>query len=157
MDTHIKKMAQLLDNDQVLEKAGLTTKSTLQGVHPPCQDFTMSRPGPDNGSLVIHSSKTNDLLRVQMKEIQSEKVQTSEEWLRNYSLESLQLTLEHLVDEGSIVLNSRNGVEEIEFTEETVTDFESRLSESATTSAYLTVSSHEGTESSEGPPSVLGP
>lgn len=103
MDTHIKKMAQLLDNDQVLEKAGLTTKSTLQGVHPPCQDFTMSRPGPDNGSLVIHSSKTNDLLRVQMKEIQSEKVQTSEEWLRNYSLESLQLTLEHLVDEGSIV------------------------------------------------------
>ncbi|XP_010018082.1 PREDICTED: von Willebrand factor A domain-containing protein 3A [Nestor notabilis] len=118
MDTHIKKIAQLLDNDQVLEKAGLTMKCSLQGVHPPHQDFTKSRPGPDNGSL-----------RVQMKKIQSENVQTSEEWLRNYSLESLQLTLEHLVDEGNIILNSRNGVEEIEFTGETVTDFESRLSE----------------------------
>lgn len=39
-----------------------------------------------------------------MKKVQSEKVQTSEEWLRNYSLESLQLTLEHLVDEGNIIL-----------------------------------------------------
>ncbi|KAM4657301.1 von Willebrand factor A domain-containing protein 3A [Amazona ochrocephala] len=129
MDAHIKKTAQLLDSDQVLEKAGLTKKSSLQGVHPPWHDFTMSHPGSDNGLLVTHSSKIHDPLRVQMKKVQSEKVQTSEEWLRNYSLESLQLTLEHLVDEGNIILNSRNGVEEIEFTEKTVTDFESRLSE----------------------------
>ncbi|KAM9012396.1 von Willebrand factor A domain-containing protein 3A isoform 2-T2 [Ara ararauna] len=129
MDTRIKKMAQLLDSDQVLEEAGLTQKSSLQGVHPPWHDFTTSHPGSDNGLLVTHSSKIHDPLRVQMKKVQSEKVQTSEEWLRNYSLESLQLTLEHLVDEGNIILNSRNGVEEIEFTEETVTDFESRLSE----------------------------
>ncbi|KAM9556255.1 von Willebrand factor A domain-containing protein 3A isoform 1-T1 [Guaruba guarouba] len=129
MDTRIKKMAQLLDSDQVLEKAGLTKKSSLQGVHPPWHDFTTLHPGSDNGLLVTHSSKIHDPLRVQMKKVQSEKVQTSEEWLRNYSLESLQLTLEHLVDEGKIILNSRNGVEEIEFTEETVTDFESRLSE----------------------------
>lgn len=39
-----------------------------------------------------------------MKKIQSKKVQTTEEWLRNYSLESLQLTLEHLVNEGNIIL-----------------------------------------------------
>ncbi|XP_054068920.1 von Willebrand factor A domain-containing protein 3A isoform X2 [Rissa tridactyla] len=70
-----------------------------------------------------------DLLRVQMKKIQSKKVQTTEEWLRNYSVESLQLTLKHLINEGNIILNSRNGVEEIEFAEETVTNFESRLSE----------------------------
>ncbi|KAM6245004.1 von Willebrand factor A domain-containing protein 3A isoform 4-T4 [Spheniscus humboldti] len=117
MDTHIRKMAQLLDNDQFLEKVGVTTKSSLQDDRPPWQDFTVSHLGTDNG-----------LLRVQMKKIQSKKVQTTEEWLRNYSLESLQLTLEHLVNEGNIILNSRNGVEEIEFTEETVTDFESRLS-----------------------------
>ncbi|KFP58936.1 von Willebrand factor A domain-containing protein 3A, partial [Cathartes aura] len=90
---------------------------------------TVSHLGPDNGLLVTHIGKTQDLLRVQMKEIQSKKVQTTEEWLRNYSLESLQLTLEHLVNEGNTILNSRDGVEEIEFTEETVTDFESRLSE----------------------------
>ncbi|KAM9598735.1 von Willebrand factor A domain-containing protein 3A isoform 1-T1 [Morphnus guianensis] len=129
MDTHIRKMAQLLDNDQFLEKVGVTTKSSLQGDHAPWQDFTMSHVGPDNGLLVTHINKTQDLLRVQMKKIQSKKVQTTEEWLRNYSLESLQLTLEHLINEGNIILSSRNGVEEIEFTEETVTDFESRLYE----------------------------
>ncbi|XP_010290116.1 PREDICTED: von Willebrand factor A domain-containing protein 3A [Phaethon lepturus] len=118
MDTHIRKMPQLLDSDQFFENIGVTTKSSLQGDHPPWQDFTMSHLGPDN-----------ELLGVQMKKIQSKKVQTTEEWLRNYSLESLQLTLEHLVNEGNTVLNSRNGVEEIEFTEETLTNFESRLSE----------------------------
>ncbi|KFV56560.1 von Willebrand factor A domain-containing protein 3A, partial [Tyto alba] len=90
---------------------------------------TMSHLGPDNGLLVIHINKTHNLLKVQMKEIQSKKMQTTEEWLRNYSLDSLQLTLEHLINEGTIILNSRNGVEEVEFTEETVNDFESRLSE----------------------------
>ncbi|KAM6121549.1 von Willebrand factor A domain-containing protein 3A [Phoenicopterus ruber ruber] len=124
MDTHIRKMTQLLDNDQFLEKVGVTTKSSLQGDHPPWQDVTVSDLGPDNGLLVTHINKTQDLLRVQMKKIQSRKVQTTEEWLGNYSLESLQLTLEHLCSR-----SSRNGVEEIEFTEETVTDFESRLSE----------------------------
>ncbi|XP_021267643.1 von Willebrand factor A domain-containing protein 3A isoform X2 [Numida meleagris] len=64
-----------------------------------------------------------------MKKIQSKKVQTTEEWLRNYSLESLQLTLEHLVNEGNIILDSRSGVEERELTEETVTNFEARISE----------------------------
>ncbi|XP_049647607.1 von Willebrand factor A domain-containing protein 3A isoform X1 [Accipiter gentilis] len=129
VDTHIRKMAQLLDNDQFLEKVGVTTKSSLRGDHALRQDFTMSHVGQDNGLLVTHIKKTQDLLRVQMKKIQSKKVQTTEEWLRNYSLESLQLTLEHLINEGNIILNSRNGVKEIEFTEETVTDFESRLSE----------------------------
>jgi len=39
-----------------------------------------------------------------MKKIQSKMVQTTEEWLRNYNLESLQLTLRHLINEGSIIL-----------------------------------------------------
>ncbi|KAM9290621.1 von Willebrand factor A domain-containing protein 3A [Morus bassanus] len=129
MDTHVRKMSQLLDNDKFLEKVGVTTKSSLQSDHLPCQDFTMSHLGPDNGLLVTHINKTRDLLRVQMKKIQSKKLQTTEEWLRNYSLESLQLSLQHLINEGNIILNSRNGIEEREFTEETVTDFESRLSE----------------------------
>ncbi|KFQ20094.1 von Willebrand factor A domain-containing protein 3A, partial [Merops nubicus] len=90
---------------------------------------TVSHLGPDNGLLVKHINKTQDLLRVKMKKIQSKKVQTTEEWLNSYGLESLQLTLEHLINEGNIILNSRNGVEEIEFAEETVMNFESRLSE----------------------------
>ncbi|KAM6379102.1 von Willebrand factor A domain-containing protein 3A [Pluvialis apricaria] len=122
-------MAQLSDNYQFLEKVGVTTKSGLQGDHLPWQDFTISDLGPANGLLVTHINETQDLQRAQMKKIQPKKVQTTEEWLRNYSLESLQLTLEHLINEGNIILNSRNSVEEIEFTEETVTDFESRLSE----------------------------
>ncbi|KFQ29752.1 von Willebrand factor A domain-containing protein 3A, partial [Mesitornis unicolor] len=65
----------------------------------------------------------------QMKKMQSKKEQTTEEWLRSYNLESLQLTLEHLINKGNIVLNSGNDVEEMEFTEETVTDFESRICE----------------------------
>ncbi|KFZ53138.1 von Willebrand factor A domain-containing protein 3A, partial [Antrostomus carolinensis] len=90
---------------------------------------TMPHLGPDNGLLVTHTNKTQDQLRVQVKKIQSKEAQTTEEWLRNYSLESLKLTLDHLVNEGNVILNSRNGIEEVEFTEETVTDFESRLSE----------------------------
>ncbi|KFU93863.1 von Willebrand factor A domain-containing protein 3A, partial [Chaetura pelagica] len=90
---------------------------------------TVSHVGPDDGLLVTCVNKTQDLLVVQMKKIQSENMQTTEEWLRTYSLESLQLTLEHLINEGNVILNSRNSVEEIEITEETVHNFESRLSE----------------------------
>ncbi|KFP89190.1 von Willebrand factor A domain-containing protein 3A, partial [Acanthisitta chloris] len=90
---------------------------------------TVSHPGPDHGLLVTHTSKAQDLLVGQVKEIQFPKVQTTEEWRRSCSLESLQLTLEHLLNEGNIILNSGNGVGEMEFTEETVPDSESRLSE----------------------------
>ncbi|XP_067162573.1 von Willebrand factor A domain-containing protein 3A [Apteryx mantelli] len=129
MDACIRKMAQLLDDDQFLEKVGVSTKSCLMSDHPPRQDFAVTDLERDNGLLVTHINQTHDLLRVQMMKIQSKKVQTTEEWLRNYSLESLQLTLKHLINEGNIILNSRSAVEEIELTEETVTDFESRLSE----------------------------
>lgn len=39
-----------------------------------------------------------------MEKTQSQKVQTTEEWIRNYSLGSLKLTLEYLVNEGNIIL-----------------------------------------------------
>ncbi|XP_064376341.1 von Willebrand factor A domain-containing protein 3A [Dromaius novaehollandiae] len=129
MDACVGKMARLLDNDQFLEKVGVSTKSCLLNRHPPWQGFAVTDPERDNGLLVTHINQAHDLLSVQMMKIESKKVQTTEEWLRNYSLESLQLTLEHLINEGSIILNSRNAVEEIELTEEMVTDFESRLSE----------------------------
>ncbi|XP_027512563.1 von Willebrand factor A domain-containing protein 3A isoform X1 [Corapipo altera] len=129
MDTHIRKTAWLLDNDHFLEKNGVATKSHVQGDPLPWQDFTVSHLGPDNGLLGTHTNRTQDLLRGQMKTIQSQMMQTTEEWIRNYSLESLRLTLEYLVNKGNIILNSGNGVEGMVFTEETVTDFESRLSE----------------------------
>ncbi|XP_058278568.1 von Willebrand factor A domain-containing protein 3A isoform X2 [Hirundo rustica] len=123
MDTYTRKTAWLWDNDQYLEKIGLT-KFHLQGDHPSWQDFAVPHLRPDNGLLGTHSSKSQDVLRGKMKKTQPQKVQTTEEWIRNYSLESLQLTLEYLCSR-----NSGNGGEEMEFTEETVTDFESRLSE----------------------------
>ncbi|XP_072791944.1 von Willebrand factor A domain-containing protein 3A isoform X5 [Taeniopygia guttata] len=128
MATHIRKMAWVLDNDQYLEKVGLP-KFHPQGHHPPWQDFAVPHLGPDNGLLGTHSSETQDVLRGQMKKAQSQKVQATEESIRNYSLESLQLTLEYLVNEGNVILNSGNAGEEMEFTQETVTDFECRLSE----------------------------
>eukprot|EP00076_Gallus_gallus_P045504 XP_025011042.1 von Willebrand factor A domain-containing protein 3A isoform X4 [Gallus gallus] len=89
----------------------------------------MSDLEPDNGLLVTHANEIQDLLTTEMKKILSKKVQSTEEWLRSYSLESLQLTLEHLVNEGTIILDSRSGVEEIELAEEAVTSFEARVSE----------------------------
>ncbi|XP_065589101.1 von Willebrand factor A domain-containing protein 3A [Cyrtonyx montezumae] len=88
----------------------------------------MSDLEPDNELLVTCAHETQDLLTIQMKEIQSKKVQTTEEWLRNYSLESLQLTLEHLMNEGNVILDSRSGAEEIELAEKAVTNFEVRVS-----------------------------
>nr|XP_009681674.1 PREDICTED: von Willebrand factor A domain-containing protein 3A isoform X3 [Struthio camelus australis] len=131
MDACTRKMAQLLDNDQFLEKVGVSTKSCLLSNHPPWQDFTVTDLELDNGLLVTRINQTHDLLRVQMMKMQSKQVQTTEEWLRNYSLEALQLTLQHLINEGSVISsrNSRNAIEEREFTEETVVNFESRLYE----------------------------
>ncbi|XP_068002901.1 von Willebrand factor A domain-containing protein 3A [Melanerpes formicivorus] len=104
MATHTRKMAQLLDSDLFLENVGVTTKSRLEGNHSPQQDFTVPHLGPDRGFLVSDTNKTQDLLREQMKKMQFKKLQTTEEWLRNYSLESLQLTLQHLMDKGNISL-----------------------------------------------------
>uniref|UniRef100_A0A674JCH0 von Willebrand factor A domain containing 3A n=1 Tax=Terrapene triunguis TaxID=2587831 RepID=A0A674JCH0_9SAUR len=52
--------------------------------------------------------------------MRSSEVQTTEEWLRNHSLESMQLTLEDLLKKGNIVLNARNATEQIEFAAKTV-------------------------------------
>uniref|UniRef100_A0A674JE43 von Willebrand factor A domain containing 3A n=1 Tax=Terrapene triunguis TaxID=2587831 RepID=A0A674JE43_9SAUR len=69
------------------------------------------------------------LYRVQNRKMRSSEVQTTEEWLRNHSLESMQLTLEDLLKKGNIVLNARNATEQIEFAAKTVVNFESKLSE----------------------------
>uniref|UniRef100_A0A8C4VWD0 von Willebrand factor A domain containing 3A n=1 Tax=Gopherus evgoodei TaxID=1825980 RepID=A0A8C4VWD0_9SAUR len=52
--------------------------------------------------------------------MRSSEVQTTEEWLRNHSLESMQLTLEDLLKKGNVVLNARNATEQIEFDAKTV-------------------------------------
>lgn len=40
----------------------VTTKSSLQSDHPPWQDFTVCHLGPDNGLLVTHTNKAQDLV-----------------------------------------------------------------------------------------------
>ncbi|KAJ7401385.1 hypothetical protein BTVI_96387 [Pitangus sulphuratus] len=85
-----------LPNNTVVGSS-VATKCHLQGDHLPWQGFTVSHLGPDSGLLGTHTSKTQDLLTGPMKKIQSQMMQTTEEWMRNYSLESLQLTLEYLV------------------------------------------------------------
>ncbi|XP_044836835.1 von Willebrand factor A domain-containing protein 3A isoform X3 [Mauremys mutica] len=131
MDAQTRKMAQLLDNDQFLEKVGVSTGSDTVPVkgRPSWHDITITDLEPDNGLLVTHINQTQDLLRVQKRKMRSSEVQTTEEWLRNHSLESMQLTLEELLKKGNVVLNARNATEQIEFAAKTVVNFESKLSE----------------------------
>ncbi|XP_030433758.1 von Willebrand factor A domain-containing protein 3A isoform X6 [Gopherus evgoodei] len=131
MDAQTRKMAQLLDNDQFLEKVGVSVGSGTVPVkgRPSWHDITIRDLEPDNGLLVTHINQTQDLLRVQKRKMRSSEVQTTEEWLRNHSLESMQLTLEDLLKKGNVVLNARNATEQIEFDAKTVVNFESKLSE----------------------------
>ncbi|XP_065416052.1 von Willebrand factor A domain-containing protein 3A isoform X3 [Chrysemys picta bellii] len=131
MDAQTRKMAQLLDNDQFLEKVGVSMGSdaVLMKGRPSWHDITITDLEPDNGLLVTHINQTQDLLRAQNRKMRSSEVQTTEEWLRNHSLESMQLTLEDLLKKGNIVLNARNATEQIEFAAKTVVNFESKLSE----------------------------
>ncbi|XP_065268480.1 von Willebrand factor A domain-containing protein 3A [Emys orbicularis] len=131
MDAQTRKMAQLLDNDQFLEKVGVSMGSDAVPVkgQPSWHDITITDLEPDNGLLVTHINQTQDLLRAQNRKMRSSEVQTTEEWLRNHSLESMQLTLEDLLKKGNIVLNARNATEQIEFAAKTVVNFESKLSE----------------------------
>ncbi|XP_032657999.1 von Willebrand factor A domain-containing protein 3A isoform X7 [Chelonoidis abingdonii] len=131
MDAQTRKMAQLLDNDQFLEKVGVSMGSGTVPVkgRPSWHDITITDLEPDNGLLVTHINQTQDLLRVQKRKMRSSEMQTTEEWLRNHSLESMQLTLEDLLKKGNVVLNARNATEQIEFDAKTVVNFESKLSE----------------------------
>uniref|UniRef100_A0A452GT63 VWFA domain-containing protein n=1 Tax=Gopherus agassizii TaxID=38772 RepID=A0A452GT63_9SAUR len=131
MDAQTRKMAQLLDNDQFLEKVGVSVGSGTVPVkgRPSWHDITIRDLEPDNGLLVTHINQTQDLLRVQKRKMRSSEVQTTEEWLRNHSLESMQLTLEDLLKKGNVVLNARSATEQIEFDAKTVVNFESKLSE----------------------------
>ncbi|XP_019397714.1 PREDICTED: von Willebrand factor A domain-containing protein 3A isoform X1 [Crocodylus porosus] len=131
MDVQTRKMAQLLDNDMFLEKVGVSVGSdglSERGL-PPGQNVTITDLELDNGLLVTHVNQTQDLLKVQKNKVHSSKMQTTEEWLRIHGLESMQLTLEDLVKKGTFVLNAENATEQIEFTAETVVNFESKLSE----------------------------
>ncbi|XP_074866600.1 von Willebrand factor A domain-containing protein 3A [Carettochelys insculpta] len=96
---------------------------------PSWHDITVTDLEPDNDLLVKHVNQMQDLLKVQKRKPQSHRTQTTEEWLKKHSLESMQLTLEDLLKNGSIDLNARNVTEQIEFTAKTVVNFESKLSE----------------------------
>ncbi|XP_019368393.1 PREDICTED: von Willebrand factor A domain-containing protein 3A isoform X2 [Gavialis gangeticus] len=131
MDVQTRKMAQLLDNDLFLEKVGVSGGSnglSERGLQPR-QNVTITDLELDNGLLVTHVNQTQDLLKVQKNKVHSSKMQTTEEWLRIHGLESMQLTLEDLIKKGTFVLNAENATEQIEFTAETVVNFESKLSE----------------------------
>ncbi|XP_030069022.1 von Willebrand factor A domain-containing protein 3A [Microcaecilia unicolor] len=121
-------MAQVPD-DQLFKRvcSDPVSPSVPLRVRPSWQDVTLTDLETDNGLLVTHVNQTRDLLRVQGK-AQSHETQTSEEWLNKYSLQSMKLTIEDLINLGDIVTGTDDkATKHIEFASETINDFESRL------------------------------
>ncbi|XP_078521244.1 von Willebrand factor A domain-containing protein 3A isoform X2 [Lissotriton helveticus] len=124
------KMAQILDNDQFFKTASPDPEShpVLARGRPTWQNVEIIEKDPDHGLLVTHVNQTRDLLNVQGKEAHPVDFQTSEEWLKNHSLEHMKLTIENLIREGNVVLSrADSSTKHIEFTADTVNHFASRV------------------------------
>lgn len=126
------RMAQILDNEQLSatetsdpDSAGVAVRSK-----PLWQDETALNLEPDTGLLVTHVNQTRDLLRIQGQNASASDSQTSEEWLGNHSLDSMKLSITHLLSQGRVVMAKGDCMrKEIEFSADTVNAFESRLYE----------------------------
>ncbi|XP_069501706.1 von Willebrand factor A domain-containing protein 3A [Ambystoma mexicanum] len=128
MNAPTTKMAQILDNEHFLKSSRVDYRpnpgaATGQLCWSNVKSLDMEA---DNSILATHVNQTRDLLCVQGREAYA--IQTSEEWLTNHSLEHMKLTIEDLVRDGNIVMG-RNSIssKHIEFTADTVNNFESRV------------------------------
>ncbi|XP_041085718.1 von Willebrand factor A domain-containing protein 3A isoform X2 [Polyodon spathula] len=128
----IARMAQILTNEQLFatemsdpDSAGVAVRSK-----PLWKDDTISNLEPDTGLLVTHVNQTQDLLRLQSQNMSASDSQTSEEWLRNHSLDSMKLSITHLLSQGRVVMVKGDCMrKEMEFSADTINAFESRLYE----------------------------
>ncbi|XP_058851876.1 von Willebrand factor A domain-containing protein 3A isoform X1 [Acipenser ruthenus] len=126
------RIAQILDNEQLSatetsdpDSAGVAVRSK-----PLWQDETVLNLEPDTGLLVTHVNQTQDLLRIQGQNASASDSQTSEEWLGNHSLDSMKLSITHLLSQGRVVMAKGDCMrKEMEFSADTVNAFESRLYE----------------------------
>uniref|UniRef100_A0A8C3VL76 von Willebrand factor A domain containing 3A n=1 Tax=Catagonus wagneri TaxID=51154 RepID=A0A8C3VL76_9CETA len=85
---------------------------------------------PDSGLLVTHVNQTQDLLRLQEEDTWPSAWEDSEDWLLRHSLKSKQLTLAHLISQGTAVREEGGQLtRKVYFSTETVHRFESKLSE----------------------------
>ncbi|KAK1164860.1 hypothetical protein AOXY_G15278 [Acipenser oxyrinchus oxyrinchus] len=126
------RMAQILDNEQLSATETSDTDSAGVAVRskPLWQDETVSNLEPDTGLLVTHVNQTRDLLRIQGQNASASDSQTSEEWLGNHSLDSMKLSITHLLSQGRVIMAKGDCMrKEMEFSADTVNSFESRLYE----------------------------
>uniref|UniRef100_A0A8C5L8C2 von Willebrand factor A domain containing 3A n=1 Tax=Jaculus jaculus TaxID=51337 RepID=A0A8C5L8C2_JACJA len=82
----------------------------------------------DDGLMVTHVNQTQDLLRLQGRDIPASALEDSEDWLSTHSLKSEKLTLTDLISQGTAVLEEHgNFTQKIHFSTQTICHFESKL------------------------------
>ncbi|KAM5151829.1 von Willebrand factor A domain-containing protein 3A [Mantella aurantiaca] len=133
MDIHTENMAHILENDQFFKTSYQEAEEGLKSVpitaKPSWQDVKVNNAKYD-GLLVTHVNQTHDLLRVTDIENGKRDSQSSEEWIQYNGIESRHLTIQDLLNLGHIVMKpSRNASKQIEFTAETINEFESQIRE----------------------------
>ncbi|XP_068100923.1 von Willebrand factor A domain-containing protein 3A isoform X2 [Hyperolius riggenbachi] len=132
MDIHTENMTCILENEQFFKTSYPESEERLTSLpiraRPSWQDVKVGNVKPDNGLLVTHVNQTHDLLRVTEKDERDSR--SSEEWIHYHGIESRHLTIQDLLNLGHIVMKpSRNAPKQIEFTAETINDFELQIHE----------------------------
>lgn len=134
MDLHTENMAHILENDNFFKTSYQEPQEALKSVpiraKPSWQDVKVNNVKYDEGLLVTHVNQTHDLLRLTDTENRKSDSQSSEEWLQYNDIESRNLTIQDLLNLGHIVMKpSRNASKQIEFTAETINEFELKIRE----------------------------
>ncbi|XP_053551113.1 von Willebrand factor A domain-containing protein 3A [Bombina bombina] len=131
MDLQIQNMAHILENEPFFKTAYPEAEEELKQVpmraRPSWQDIKITDLEYDNELMVTHVNQTHDLLRIKDMDSSSGRMQTSEEWLCHYGIDHLDLTIQDLLKKGHISMKPNCGSKHIEFTAQTVNEFELRI------------------------------
>ncbi|XP_044160275.1 von Willebrand factor A domain-containing protein 3A [Bufo gargarizans] len=136
MDLQTDNMALILENEQFFKTSYQEPEDGLISVpirvRPSWQDVKDDKlmKTTDDSFLVTHVNQTQDRLRLTAAENGLNDAQCSEEWLLHHGIDSRHLTIQDLLNLGSIVMKpSRNAAKQIELTAETVNEFELKIQE----------------------------
>ncbi|XP_053132699.1 von Willebrand factor A domain-containing protein 3A isoform X3 [Hemicordylus capensis] len=95
--------------------------------HRSWQDVSIVDIETDNGVLVTNINQTQDLMRLENTSALFAGMKATDDWMKVFCLENLHLTLEDLMQQGSVLQNGRQPSEHIQFDKEAIKDFESQL------------------------------
>ncbi|KAM4698276.1 von Willebrand factor A domain-containing protein 3A [Rhinophrynus dorsalis] len=132
MDPHTQNMAHILDNEQFFKTSYPEPEENPKPVpirtRPSWKDVKVNNLVYDDGLMVTHINQTQDLLRLQGAEYRVNEIQTSEEWLHKQGVDSMQLTIQDLLNMGHVVMTPADKFSRhLEFSASTLNEFESRI------------------------------